>query len=91
MNFSEFETIQKLKKSAEEIKRLERDLAKQEKALAENGQLAERLGLDKDPRTQSDRASAEASINTLRIELNAMKARQTELYGALSEGNRSSQ
>ena len=78
MNFSDFDTLQKLKKSAEEIKRLERDLAKQEKALAEKRRLAERLGLG-----QSDTASAEASVNALRAQLDKMKALHTELSGTI--------
>ena len=78
MNFSEFDTLQKLKKSAEEIKRLERDLAKQEKVLAEKRRLAERLGLG-----QGDTASAEASVNALRAQLDKMKAHHTELSGTM--------
>ena len=78
MNFSDFDTLQKLKKSAEEIKRLERDLAKQEKALAEKRRLAERLGLG-----QSDTASAEAGVNELRTQLDKMKALHTELSGTI--------
>ena len=82
MNFSDFETNQKLRKSAEEIKRLERDLAKQEKALADNRRLAERLGL-----AESDTASLAANINVLRTRLSEMKARHNELYGANSDDN----
>jgi hypothetical protein len=78
VNFSDFDTLQKLKKSAEEIKRLERDLAKQEKTLAEKRQLAERLGL-----SRSDTASAEATVNALRVQLDKMKAQHTELSGSV--------
>jgi hypothetical protein len=67
VNFSEFETIQKIKKSAAAIRKQERDLAKQEKALAEKQQLAQRLGLDKN-------AEAEASLESMRAKLTEMKA-----------------
>lgn len=77
MNFSDFETSQKIKRSAEEIKRLERELLKRQKALAENRRLAERLGLG-----QSETASLEASIKVLRVRLMTMKARHIELYGS---------
>ena len=62
MNFSEFETIQKIKKSAAAIRKHEKELAKQEKVLAENQLLAERLGLDKNAEGQTLRASEEAAI-----------------------------
>ena len=47
MNYSEFETIQKIKKSAAAIRKEEKELAKREKALAENQLLVQSLGLDK--------------------------------------------
>ena len=74
MNFSEFETIQKIKKSAAAIRKHEKELAKQEKALAENQLLAQRLGLDKDAEGQSLRASAEAAVSSMRTKLAEMKA-----------------
>ena len=47
MNYSEFETIQKIKKSAAAIrKEEEKELAKREKALAEKQLLVQRLGFD---------------------------------------------
>ena len=74
MNFSEFETIQKIKKSAAAIRKQEKELAKQEKVLAENQLLAERLGLDKSAEGQTLRAAAEASVNSMRTKLAEMKA-----------------
>jgi len=74
MNFLEFETIQKIKKSAAAIRKHEKELAKQEKALAENQLLAQRLGLDKNAEGQTLRASAEAAVNSMRTKLAEMKA-----------------
>jgi len=74
MNFSEFETIQKIKKSAAAIRKHEKELAKQEKALAENQLLAQRLGLDKNAEGQTLGASAEAAVNSMRTKLAEMKA-----------------
>ena len=74
MNFSEFETIQKIKKSAAAIRKHEKELAKQEKVLAENQLLAERLGLDKNGEGQTLRAAAEAAVNSMRTKLAEMKA-----------------
>ena len=74
MNFSEFETIQKIRKSAAAIRKQEKELAKQEKALAENQLLAQRLGLDKNAEGQTLRASAEALVNSMRAKLAEMKA-----------------
>lgn len=73
MNFSEFETIQKIKKSAAAIRKQEKELAKQEKALAENQLLARRLGLDKNAEAQTLRASAEAAVSSMRTKLAEMK------------------
>ena len=73
MNFSEFETIQRIKKSAAAIRKQENELAKQEKALAENQLLARRLGLDKNAEAQADRASAEAAVTSMRTRLAEMK------------------
>jgi len=73
VNFSEFEIIQKIKKSTMTIRRYERELAKQEKLSAENQLLAQRLGLDKDAETQSLRASEEATVNSMRTKLVEMK------------------
>ena len=74
MNFSEFETIQKIKKSAAAIRKHEKELAKQEKVLAENQLLAQRLGLDKNAEGQTLRAAAEAAVNSMRTKLAEMKA-----------------
>ena len=73
MNFSEFETIQKIKKSAAAIRKQEKELAKQEKTLAENQLLARRLGLDKNAEAQTVRASAEAAVSSMRTKLAEMK------------------
>lgn len=73
MNFSEFETIQKIKKSAAAIRKQEKELAKQEKALAENQLLTRRLGLDKNAEAQTVRASAEAAVSSMRTKLAEMK------------------
>ncbi len=74
VNFSEFETIQKIKKSAAAIRKQEKELEKQEKALAQNQLLAHRLGLDKNAGTQTFRASAEAAVGSMRSTLAEMKA-----------------
>ena len=73
MNFSEFETIQRIKKSAVAIRKQEKELAKQEKALAESQLLARRLGLDKNAEDQAVRASAEAAVASMRTRLAEMK------------------
>jgi uncharacterized protein YhaN len=73
VNFSEFETIQRIKKSAAAIRKQEKELAKQEKALAENQQLARRLGLDKNAEAQAVRVSAEAAVASMRTRLAEMK------------------
>ena len=73
MNFSEFETIQKIKKSAAAIHNLERELAKQEKVLEEKQLLAQRLGLKKNAEDQT-LACAEAAVNSMRTKLAEMKA-----------------
>ncbi len=75
MNYSEFETIQKIKKSAAAIRKEEKELAKREKALAENHLLVQRLGLNKNVETQTVRASAEAAVNSMRAKLAEMKAK----------------
>ena len=79
MNYSEFETIQKIKKSAAAIRKEEKELAKREKALAENQLLVQRLGLDKNVETQTVRASAEAAVNSMRAKLAEMKAKHNKL------------
>ena len=73
MNFSEFEIIQKIKKSTTTIRRYESELAKQEKLSAGNQLLAQRLGLDKDAETQSLRASEEATVISMRTKVAEMK------------------
>ena len=73
MNYSEFETIQKIKKSAAAIRKEEKELAKREKALAEDQQLAQRLGLDRSAESQTVRASAEAAVHSMRAKVAEMK------------------
>lgn len=73
MNLSEFETIQRIKKSAAAIRKQEKELAKQEKALTENQLLARRLGLDKNAEDQAVQASAEAAVASMRTRLAEMK------------------
>jgi hypothetical protein len=77
VNYSEFETIQKIKKSAAAIRKEEKELAKREKALAENQLLVQRLGLDKNAEAQTVRASADA-INSMRAKLAEMKAKHNK-------------
>ena len=71
MNYSEFETIQKIKKSAAAIHKEEKELAKREKALADNQQLVQRLGLGTNAETG---AAAEAAVNQMRAKIAEMKA-----------------
>jgi hypothetical protein len=74
VNYSEFEAIQKIKKSAAAIRKEEKELAKREKALAEDQQLAQRLGLDRSRESQTVRASAEAAVQLMRAKVAEMKA-----------------
>ena len=74
MNFSEFEIIQKIKKSTATIHRYEKELAKQEKLCAEHQRLVQRLGLDKNADSQALHASEEAAVNSMRTKLAEMKA-----------------
>jgi hypothetical protein len=67
VNFSEFDAIEKVRKSAAAIHIQQRELAKQEKALAEKQLLAQRLGLEKS-------AEAESAINLMRTRITEMKA-----------------
>ena len=78
MNYSEFEIIQKVKKSAAAIRKEEKELAKREKALAENQLLVQRLGLDKNVEAQTVRASTEAAVNSMRARLAEMKAKHNK-------------
>jgi len=78
VNYSEFETIQKIKKSAAAIRKEEKELAKREKALAENQLLDQRLGLDKNVEAQTVHASAEAAVNSMRAKLAEMKAKHNQ-------------
>ena len=73
MNFSEFEVIEKIRKSTAAIRRCEKELAKQEKHSAENQLLARRLGLDKNAEGEAVRASEEATVNSMRTKLAEMK------------------
>ena len=79
MNLTEFELIQKFKKSRTEIRRYEAELAKKEKLSAENQQLAQRLGLDKNADSQSLRATEEAAINSMRAKIAELKATHNKL------------
>ena len=72
MNFADFEIIQKVKKLATAIHREQRELAKQEKTLADNQALAQRLGLNKN-------AEAEAAVNSLRDKIGKMRAEHNKL------------
>ena len=78
MNLAEFEISQKIRKSVMAIRRYQKELAKREKALAENQLLAQRLGLDKNVETQTVRASAEAAVNAMRAKLAEMKAKHNK-------------
>jgi hypothetical protein len=60
VNYSQFGTIQKIKKSAAAIRKEEKELAKREKALAEKQLLVQRLGLNENVEAPTVRASAEA-------------------------------
>ena len=71
MNYSEFETIQKIKKSAAAIRKEEKELTKRERALAENQQLVQRLGLGSNAESGSE---VEAAVHALRAKLAGMKA-----------------
>ncbi len=73
MNFSEFEIIEKIRKSTTAIRRYEKELAKQEKLSAENQLLAQRLGLDKNAEGKALRASEEATVISMRTKLAEMK------------------
>jgi hypothetical protein len=73
VNFSEFEIMQKIKKSTAAIRRYEKELEKHEKLSAENQLLAQRLGLDKNAESQALRASEEAAVNSIRTKLAEMK------------------
>jgi len=73
VNFSEFEVIEKIRKSTAAIRRCEKELAKQEKLSAENQLLARRLGLDKNAEGEALRASEEATVNSMRSKLAEMK------------------
>jgi hypothetical protein len=78
VNYSEFETIQKIKKSAAAIRKEEKELEKREKALAENQLLVQKLGLDKSVEAKSVRASTEAAMNSMRAKLAEMKAKHNK-------------
>ena len=79
MNFPEFETIQKIRKSAAAIRKEEKELTKREKVLAENELLAQRLRLDNNAEAQAQRASAEAAVNSMRTKVAEMKATHNKL------------
>jgi hypothetical protein len=78
VNYSQFETIQKIKKSAAAIRKEEKELAKREKALAEKQLLVQRLGLDKNVEAPTARASAEA-VTSMRAKIAEMKAKHNKL------------
>jgi hypothetical protein len=77
VNYSQFETIQKIKKSAAAIRKEEKELAKSEKTLAEKQLLVQRLGLDENVEAPTARASAEA-VNSLRAKIAEMKAKHNK-------------
>lgn len=77
MNYSEFETIQKIKKSAAAIRKEEKELAKREKALAESQLLVQRLGLNESAEAPTVRASAEA-VHSMRAKITEMKAKHNK-------------
>lgn len=77
VNYSEFETIQKIKKSAAAIRKEEKELAKREKALAENQLLVQRLGLDKNEEAKTVPASAEV-VKSMRATIAEMKAKHNK-------------
>ena len=79
MNFSEFEIIEKIRKSTAAIRRHEAELAKQEKLSAENQLLARRLGLEKNAEGQALRASEETALNSMRAKLAEMKIAHSKL------------
>ena len=73
MNYSQFETIQKIKKSAAAIRKEEKELAKREKALADSQLLVQRLGLNENAEDPTVRGSAEA-VHSARAKIAEMKA-----------------
>jgi hypothetical protein len=75
VNYSEFEIIQKIKKSAAAIRKEEKELAKREKALGENQLLLQRLGIDKNVGAHTVHASVEVAVNSMRAKLAEMKAK----------------
>jgi hypothetical protein len=77
VNYSEFEIIQKIKKSAAAIRKEEKELAKREKALAEKQLLAQRLGLNENVEASTVRAPAEA-LNSTRAKIAEMKAKHNK-------------
>jgi hypothetical protein len=79
VNLAEFEISQKIRKSVMAIRRYQKELAKREKALAENQLLAQRLGLDKNAEGQTLRASEEAAVNSMRTKLAEMEVAHNKL------------
>ena len=79
MNFSEFEIIEKIRKSTAAIRRCEKELAKREKLLAESQLLARRLGLDKNAESEALRASEEGTVSSMRTKLAEMKVAHNKL------------
>ena len=77
MNYSQFETIQKIKKSAAAIRKEEKELAKREKAFAEKQLLVQRLGLNENVEASTVRAPAEA-LNSMRAKIAEMKAKHNK-------------
>jgi hypothetical protein len=78
VNYSQFETIQKIKKSAAAIRKEEKELAKREKALGETQLLVQRLGLNENAEAPTVRASAEA-VHSMRARIAEMKAKHNKL------------
>jgi len=77
VDYSQFETIQKIKKSAAAIRKEEKELAKREKTLAEKQLLVQRLGLDENVEGPTARASAEG-VNSMRATIAEMKAKHNK-------------
>ena len=77
VNYSEFATVQKIRKSAAAIRKEEKMLAKREKALAENELLIQRLGLGRNVQAQTVLGPAEA-VNSMRATIAEMKAKHNK-------------
>ena len=77
MKYSELETIQKIKKSAAAIRKQEKELAKRERAVAENQRLFQSLGLDRNMEAPTAGTSKEA-VTSMRATIAEMKAKHNK-------------